>query len=434
MNHSSKCFLLGLLILSPSIIRAQLATSEFAQLPVRVANNAVCEGYADDEPYLFSFGGIDSTKEFSGIHKKCFRVNLVDGKVERIPDLPDERGKIASAASRVGDVIYISGGYYVFQNQTETSSDKMHRYSVNDNRFLADGKPIPQATDDHVQGVWRDSLIYLITGWKDSRNIPNVQIYNPNTDEWSAGSPVPNNPRFTAFGASGVIIADTIFYFGGAASISGFPIRSQVRKGVIDPKDPTKIEWTEITTNENKVGYRMAATSVNRLPYWIGGSEKTYNFDGLAYGNGQGVEPSNRSLGLGSNGHWLQDQVDFLPMDLRGIASISDDEKYVAGGMAQNQEVSNMVYKLSWLPGSVYMNTNSAGFSAFPNPFNELLTIRSDKKAEFAELLDSHGKRLETSYLREGTCQFETNSLSPGIYIVKVFSNQASEVIRIVKQ
>ena len=118
----------------------------------------------------------------------------------------------------------------------------MHRYDIISNTYLADGKNIPVATDDHVQAVWRDSLIYLITGWSNTGNIPDVQIYNPSLDAWEVGTAIPNNHFYKSFGASGTISGDTIYYFGGASSGSFGP-QNQLRKGVINPQEPIQIDW-----------------------------------------------------------------------------------------------------------------------------------------------------------------------------------------------
>ena len=80
---------------------AQFVVTEVGTLPESVSNNAVCEGFIDGVPYLFSFTGIDSTKIFSGIHLKSYRYNIETGESERIADVPDSLGKIAAAASRI---------------------------------------------------------------------------------------------------------------------------------------------------------------------------------------------------------------------------------------------------------------------------------------------------------------------------------------------
>lgn len=316
-------------------------------LPEAVTNNAVTAGFIDDKPFAFSFAGLDSTKSYSGIHLRSYRYNFSDGSWQQIANLPDTLGKIASAASRVQDTIYVIGGYHVFKDHTERSSNKVHRYAVKENKFLTDATPIPIAIDDQVQAVWRDSLIYVVTGWSDIENRNNVQIYNPYLNTWQEGEAVPDNHTYKSFGASGVIIADTIYYFGGASMGTHYPIQNVLRKGIIDPENPTKIEWSHAVLDANLVGYRMAATVVNNEPHWIGGSTTTYNYNPLAYDGSGGVSPVYRDL-FYRQGSLIAAQTSKIPMDLRGIAVLNDSMSVLIGGIEDQQNVSNKVYLLKW--------------------------------------------------------------------------------------
>jgi len=325
-----------------------LTVTEVGTLPEAVSNNAVTEGFIGRTPYLFSFGGIDNTKLNSGIHLRSYRYNINTNTAEQIPDLPDTMGKIAAAASRIDNIIYISGGYYVFPDTSETSSNKMHRYDIENNVFLTDGTDIPVATDDHVQAVWRNKLIYLITGWSNTANIPDVQIYDPIENIWLTGTSVPEDD-YRSFGASGTIIGDTIYYFGGATSNQGFGIQNQLRIGKINPENPTDITWSIQTPNTNINGYRMAATSINGRLHWLGGSTNTYNYNGVAYNSGQGVPPAGRDLYTATDViQWNTIINPAIPMDLRGVGSTDETTKYLIGGMSSNQTVSNKVYRLNW--------------------------------------------------------------------------------------
>ena len=316
-------------------------------LPEAITNNAVSEGFIDGKHYAFTFAGLDSTKEYTGIHLRSYKYDIDREVWERIADLPDSLGKIASAASRIKDTIYIIGGYHVFKDHSERSSNKVHRYDVVNNRFLEDGIPIPTPIDDQVQAVWRDKLIYVVTGWSDKENMPNVQIYDPKKNSWSQGTQVPNNHTYKSFGASGTIIGDTIFYFGGASMGKHYPIQNILRKGIINSKNPTEIEWSHAILDSTIVGYRMAATSVNNAPHWIGGSTITYNYNPIAYNGSGGVNSSNRDL-FYKNGEFKQNFSNKFPMDLRGIAEINDSTKIIVGGIEENQRVSNKVYLLKW--------------------------------------------------------------------------------------
>jgi len=316
-------------------------------MPEALSNNAVTEGFIDGKPFVFTFGGIDSTLSFQGIHKRSYSYNFANNSWFRIADLPDSLGKIASAASRVHDTLYILGGYHVFKDHSEKSSDKVHRYNISSDEFLEDGTAIPVPIDDHVQAVWRDSLIYVVSGWYDKENVANVQIYNPSKNSWRTGTSVPNNHLYKSFGASGIIVGDTILYFGGASMGKHYPIQNVLRKGVINSNNPTEIDWSYQIIDSTVVGYRMAATSVQNRPYWLGGSTTTYNYDAIAYDGSGGVLPSNRVFHL-KNKQWQQDVSHNLPMDLRGIAEINDSTKIIVGGIIENQQVSKKVYLLEW--------------------------------------------------------------------------------------
>ena len=344
-------------------------------LPESVTNNAVCEGFIGDTAYIFSFGGLDATKKYSGIHQRSYRYNTMSETWMQIPDLPDNSGKIASAASRIGDIIYIIGGYHVLANGNEISSKKIHRYQISSNTFLADGTDIPKAIDDHVQAVWRDSLIYVITGWSNSTNVPDVQIYHPTTDTWTNGNFLPSS-SYKSFGASGIIIGDTIYYFGGARIANNFPIQKNLRIGIIDPNNPEQVIWSTSIPNPSIAGYRMASTSVKGHPIWIGGSPKTYNYNGIAYDGSGGVSPSHRSL-LYNNMDW--DLIyNNLPMDLRGIASTNDTTKYIVGGMIDNQQVSHQLIRLGWhqeLVNTLSPKAKITFFTISPNPAQEKIQL-----------------------------------------------------------
>ncbi len=325
---------------------------ELNPMPISISNNAVCEVVVDDETYVCTFGGIDSTKTLQGISGISMRMAMSTGEWEQIPDLPDTLGKIASGANTVDGIIYIIGGYHVFSGPPyELSSDRVHRYDPVTNTYLSDGAPVPVPIDDQVQAVWRDSLIYVVTGWSQNQNVADVQIYDPALDQWSVGTSVPNNSNYKAFGASGVILGDTIFYHGGAVG-SSFSASGRMRKGVIDPDDPTQITWSEVGNYTDIKGYRMAAVAVNEQAWWIGGSAVTYNYNGIAYNGSGGVPALTRIFGLSQSEPvpeiHTNDSQPYGVMDLRGLAKISANEIVICGGMMGEQEVSNRAFRLTY--------------------------------------------------------------------------------------
>lgn len=417
-----------------SNLTAQALTSqEMSPMPEKVSNNAVTHGKANGVSYVYSFSGIDSTKVWSGIHLRSFRYNSLTDVWETIAPLPDTLGKIAAAANTVKNKIYIIGGYHVFQNGNEISSDKVHIYDPETNSYLPDGAPIPVPIDDQVQAVWRDSLIFVVSGWSNNQNVDNVQIYNPSTDTWMAGTPVNNGVNNRVFGASGVIIGDTLYYIGGARFAANFPASIYFRKGYIDPTNPTNITWTDQPSAAAR-GYRMAAIEMLGKAYWIGGSTTTYNYDGIAYNGTGGVPALDRvveytpwwnSLTATNNGG--------LPavMDLRGVGVISIDEFIIAGGMMENQDVTNKTFKIKLVPTSTRKVENENSITIFPNPTTDYFQIKNISSGKLLIFNNLGQVVLETELT--SNLRIPIQHLSNGHYKVVIIDDSNRSVGQLIK-
>ncbi len=364
--------------LSLNILWGQNFTwTELDTMPFRTANNAVVEAQVGDTTYVLSFGGIDTSKTHDGIHQKAMRYNVQSGAWSYIPDLPDTLGKIASGASYVNGIVYIMGGYHVLANGNELSSDRVHLYDPVSNTYLSDGAPIPVPIDDQVQCVYKDSLIYLVTGWSNNGNKPDVQIYNPATDSWQVGTSTPFSNQYVAFGASGDIVGNKIYYNGGAAGSFSFTNRPYLRIGEIDPLDPTQITWTYPDDNPGDAGYRMASMSYEDKMFWAGGAPIAYNYDGIAYNGSGGVDPMSRILMYDTDGLWWDEGIGqpYAQMDLRGIAKIASNKWIICGGMETNQIVSNRTFLLEFdtTVQNLYEKTESSW--KLENPISRRIAI-----------------------------------------------------------
>ncbi len=371
--------------------------TEVASLPEPVSNNAVCEGFSSEGSFIYSFAGIDSTLLSSGIHLKSWRVNTSTLQVEELDNLPDTLGKIAAAASRIGNIIYIIGGYHILPNGNEISSNRVHRFDITQNQFITDGTEIPVPIDDQVQAVYQDSLIFVVTGWSNNGNVPNVQIYNAYLDSWSVGEPVPNNNNYKCFGASGEILGDTLYYFGGAGGFN-FAAQTELRKGFINPQNPEHITWSEAEPEPIISGYRAAACTTSEAVHWLGGSTVTYNFNAVAYNGSGQVQPINRTVFYHpTSGDWGNETDLLLPMDLRGVANTSTTKKYLIGGIGPKGTVLSTVLELNY-QGTLSTHENSINETAnlFPNPSNGI--IRSFKSGTI-RLFNSYSQLVATENL-----------------------------------
>ncbi len=433
-------FLLGLLI--PTTTQAQehlWIWRELAPMPEAVSNNAVVEAFVDGKPYVYSFSGIDETKIYSGIHQRAYRYDVETDEWTMLAPLPDDKGRIAAGASVIKGKIYIAGGYEVRASGTERSFDQLFVFDPESNTYLEDANPMPVAIDDQVQAVWRDSLLYLITGWSDFTNVSNVQIYNPSTDTWMEGTPVPDTPDYKVFGGSGTIVGDTIYYIGGTKieeTTLVFTLGDQLRKGYIHPDDPSQIDW-ETETHPLALGYRMAATTIFDQPIWIGGSDIAYNFDGIGYNRSGGAEPLNRIITYkAETGQLIKEEQVILPtMDLRGVAKISQNEYIIAGGMGANQEVSKRVFKLTWWhPDLVAVDHHlqSPSLTLYPNPASNFVEMTIPTNGTLI-MVNAQGQVIGQQSVLQGKERISIRDLKQGMYgIVLVQGNRLVALTKLI--
>ena len=344
-------FVLALLVGFQANAQTAWTWTQKADMPFPISNNAVTYGEMGGNKYVYSFGGIDTTKIWSGINKRAFRYDVTNDVWDEIDTLPVVLPLIASSANTVNNKIYIIGGYHVYSNGNETSSDEVIIYNPETNVYEPNGAPVPVPIDDQVQCVWRDSLIFVITGWSNTGNVDDVQIYDPALDQWQAGTPVPNMSTYKAFGASGIIIGDTIYYHGGASQGWNFPAQPILRKGVINSSDPTQITW-ELLDNAPNANYRSACVSHDNDIFWIGGSATSYNYNGVAYNGSGGVSPS---FAIARYEAYYNDWFEgagspYGVMDLRGAGQVSPTEWIICGGMDTAQTVSDRTFLLTYDP------------------------------------------------------------------------------------
>lgn len=412
-----------------------LLTAQFTErspMPEPVSNNAVVAARENGKSYIYSFCGMDQSKQGSGIHLKSWRYDVDSDNWMRLPDVPDPQGgKIAAAASFVNGLIYVTGGYHVATDGTETNSCKVHVFDPATNQWLLDATQIPVPVADHVQVVWRDSLIFVIGGWSGETNGSRVQVFDPKRNTWQAGTEVPNTGEFGVSGASGVVIGDTMYYAGGGGSGIDFSATSFFRIGVIDPEDPAQIRWSGFETDAAR-GYRMGAAVSNGQAVWMGGSLETYRYRGS-----EDVVPSGLLTVYDPSLNNFFQSTGNIPkvMDLRGIGQINENEVIIAGGMMEGQAVTDKVW-LVQLDPQASAGTIEQGYdelSLFPNPAGEFVTVQLTGFFE-VELYDEKGKLM---LYQDGyeTLKIPLGGLTDGIYWVNInASDGIREVEKIVVQ
>ena len=320
------------------------------ELPLPVANNAVAAALLDGQPRIFSFLGLGAARDYAAITRRAFMLDVATGRWEPLPDVPGPVGRLAATAQAVGRRVFLFGGYSVAADGTETTSPATDIYLIDEHRYTR-GADAPVPLDDTISGVWRDRLIFFVSGWSTDRTVTTVQAYDPVADRWQAATPIPGTP---VFGHAGGVIDDTIVYCGGAKMLgAGTPkygASAECYRGDIDTADPTAITWRAIAAHPGAPRYRAAAGPVRSGLHagilFAGGTTNPYNYNGVGY-DGRPAEPEASSwLYDIASGAWVAGPtLDAPTMDHRALVSVRDGW-WIVGGFGKSQTVSRHVTQL----------------------------------------------------------------------------------------
>jgi len=332
------------MILATALATAALQATAWTtgpELPAPVTNNAVAAVETTGGWEVYSFLGLDESMSWEGVNSRVFRFRSRTGSWSEIGTV-EGPGRLAGTAQTVGGLIYLFGGYTVDAVGSEQSMPSVDIWDPATVRW-GSAAAIPVPTDDAVSGVWDDRIVYLVSGWHDTDNIPDVQGYDATMNEWFDATPIPGPP---VFGHAGALSGNTIVYIDGVRVDSdprAFALESSSWRGDIDPDDPTQIQWRRIDDHPGPPLYRAASVAVGPWVIFAGGTDNPYNYDGVGY-NGEPAEPLSGVFAYHvDDDRWVE--LDPLPvptMDHRGIVQVGN-ELGVVGGMEEGQRVSTRV-------------------------------------------------------------------------------------------
>ena len=308
-------------------------------LPVPVTNAAVASGVIDGESWVFSALGVDSTKRWSGITRRAHSWSSGSPRWRQLPDVPGAVGRLAATAQVVRGRLFVFGGYTVDSAGAERSVASVDIFEPRLNLWSR-GSDMPVAVDDAVSVVYRDSLIYLISGWHDTSTVRSVQMYDAVRDAWFAASPIVWRG---VFGHSGGLAGNTIVYVDGAVkqdSGTKYVLERQVWLGTIDTKNPSVIVWRAGVAHPGPSLYRAAVGRCGSQVVFAGGTDNPYNYNGIGYDT-RPSRPSPLVFAFDTRRSvWRTLPPLTTPtMDHRAMAMIGNTG-WVIGGMEEGQRVT----------------------------------------------------------------------------------------------
>ncbi len=323
-------------------VAAGVVWREGPRLPAPVGNNAVAAVASRSGATVLSFLGIDSTKAGSGVTNAAYRWDFGSREEWRTIDPVPGPGRLAPTVAVVGGRVFVFGGYTVAADGSERSLPDVNVYNPMTDTW-GRAADMPVAVDDAVGGVWSRSLVYLVSGWHDTGNVADVQVFDPSIDLWTSATAIEGAP---VFGHSGSVVGNEIVYVGGARVVEGRPrfvVDSAAWRGRIDPSDPAVISWERIPGPPGPALYRAAAGSVGGRLLLLGGTDNPYNFDGIGY-DGRPSAPAHQLVAYDPGTGWVElEPPPVATMDHRTLA-VAGGWVFVVGGMEEGQRVSDRVW------------------------------------------------------------------------------------------
>jgi N-acetylneuraminic acid mutarotase len=232
---------------------------------------------------IYMFGGTPTGMTGSYVNL-CQRYDPVANTWTTMAPMLTPRGAIGGGYIR--GRIYIAGGY-------PEGLDVNEEYTIATDEWQTRA-PMPVATFAYQVGVWRDSLMYIMGGIDPQFNgTETVRVYNPFTDTWAVGTPMPRQGDMGA----GTIVGDTI-YITGAYERNRGRVWTEMLRGVINPADPTQIAWLSGPQLPAPVACQGTA-SLHGKVYWFGGFASEFESitrKGWVYDPATGVTDSIPSL------------------------------------------------------------------------------------------------------------------------------------------
>jgi hypothetical protein len=344
-HHRVTAFVTRLALLSygaNAVCRAQ----PLPALPAPVTNAAITSGNVEGTTWIVVALGLDSTKRWSGITRRAHAWTSDTRQWRALPDVPGPHGRLAASAAIIRDRVYIFGGYTVDSAGNERSLANVDIYDPREREWRR-GADIPVAIDDAVIGVYRDSLLYIVSGWHDTNSVQTVQLYDVMRDAWFATTPIPGPG---VFGHSGGLSGNTIVFVDGVVRQNGsvkYRLVPQTWVGTIDRRQPTNITWRAGPAHPGAGVYRAAVGVCGSQIVFAGGTDNPYNYSGVGYD----VVPSVPSADVFAfdtrRGRWESGPpMGVASMDHRGMAIVADSA-WIVGGMRANQAVTSQSYRMT---------------------------------------------------------------------------------------
>lgn len=320
-------------------------SNSLPSLPLPMSNNAVAIVEDRSGPVLFSMTGLTPGKTWRDVSHRGYMLDLRPGAKPgwqplEVPGPP----RLAASAVSIGATVFLVGGYTVGEDHSEVSTPEIWAYDSHAATWSEHTK-MPVPVDDAVVMPYANRYLILVSGWSNTGNVDNTQVYDTKTGEWWPSTPFPGSP---VFGHAGALLGDWMVICDGV-KIEPLPEGRrfvpavECHEGTILDDKATAIEWRQIAHHGGPSLYRMAAGATEDSVIFAGGTSNPYNYNGVGY-DGR-LAFASQSVFARHRGERRWQQLAALPvgsMDHRGLL-VFDGQMHIIGGMHDPQQVSDRV-------------------------------------------------------------------------------------------
>lgn len=360
-RHSLICqyayaFLFCLALSFASTSSAQLAPMP-PPLPTAVSNQPLARLVAGEHEQWLAMTGLGPGKTWRDLRADGYWWQSGQDQWQKLPPLPDEKGRLAAQLVAANGAFWFFGGYTVAEDGHEVSTPQVYRVQPGtDSKAVYQAVPsMPVPVDDAVALVYQDRYIYLISGWHDVGNVNLAQVFDTEKRQWSQAEPWPGAP---VFGHAGAIHNNRLMVCGGAKvdyppqGNRQFNLSEECWQGTIRLDDFRRIDWHPAPAMPLGPRYRAAAAAHDfqgqSYFFFLAGTHNPYNYNGIGYdGNPSAALDSVIAFQLQSQQWVCFNAMSEASMDHRSIVKKAD-QFILVGGMDHQQQVQNKV--LYWQP------------------------------------------------------------------------------------
>lgn len=107
-------------------------------------------------------------------------------------------------------------------------------------------------------------------------------------------------------------------------------------------------------------------------------------------------------------------------IDVTEVTAVTASQHYLAINVVNDSVVIN-----SAMPAGIEAPGAETGFSAYPNPANEQVTVQTGKTASRIEICDMLGRTVQSVSPASATTVLNTSTLADGVYLIRVYSGSS---------